>query len=191
LSRRTALSTGITRPALRTWTTPATSETHRSASLDIAQRHLNSPQPTLSLNMAHNGGAPSRYQTAALTRNYTGCDQCHHDRKKCEGGVPCPRCARTRKNCTFSSQRENLNNLVRQTYGPNCFVARYINVDGYYAIYSPGDGCTYMQSLSNHFQPLGGPRFVAYDHNLDVSQVPYNVDFTVDDLLAAGRINKY
>ncbi len=29
-----------------------------------------------------NGHGPSRYQEAALNRSYSGCDQCHHDRKK-------------------------------------------------------------------------------------------------------------
>jgi len=68
------------------------------------------PLPTL--NMPHN--TPSGNQAAVLSRNYSGCDQCHHDREKCEGGVPCPRCARTRKNCTYASQREILNNLMAQ-----------------------------------------------------------------------------
>ncbi len=34
-------------------------------------------------------------------------------------------------------------------------------------------------------------RHLGTENDLDVSRVPYNVDFTIDDLLAAGRINKY
>jgi len=136
----------------------------------------------------HSNGDLGNYQRGTMNRSYNGCDQCHKDRKKCEGGVPCSRCERTRKTCTSQgvSQRDDLNTFIMQTYGPGCLFARYINKDGYYIIYSPNDGFCYMQSLSNFCEPVGPPQRICPDDHLDVRNVPYNVEFTVDDLFNGG-----
>ncbi len=51
---------------------------------------------------------------------------------------------------------------MSQVYGPGCFFAKYINRDGYYAIFSR-DGCKYFQSLTNFCQPNAAPYFIGYD----------------------------
>jgi len=136
----------------------------------------------------HGSGHLSDYQRGAMNRNYNRCDQCRKDRKKCEGGVPCLRCVRMKKTCTSRgvSQLDNINTLVAQTGGPGCLFGTYTNRDGYYAIYSPGDGFSYVQSLSNFCESVGLPQRICPDYQLDVGITPYHVDFTVDDLVNAG-----
>ncbi|KLO16194.1 hypothetical protein SCHPADRAFT_225669 [Schizopora paradoxa] len=134
----------------------------------------------------------SNYQVEAMKRNYNGCDQCHKDRKRCEGGVPCSRCTRTRKTCTSKgvSQRQALSSQLQNIYGPNCFAAKYINKSGYYVIFS-NNGQKFYQRLDDFFQPQGNPTFIGFDRDLDFSGVQYNWDFTIDDLMNAGRCNCY
>ncbi|KLO16230.1 hypothetical protein SCHPADRAFT_227363 [Schizopora paradoxa] len=156
----------------------------------------------MDFHMAHAGHGPngngngnhpiSNHTIAALNRNYNGCDKCRRDRKKCEGGVPCLRCQRMRRPCTSDgrSQRENLNDLIFQRYGPHCLLARHIYRDGYYAIFSR-DGFMYHQNLTNFYEPIGELSCIGPDHVVDVRNVPYNVDFTIEDLLNAGRNGPY
>ncbi len=56
------------------------SRTCRTALFDVSRRH--SSQRLSNMSSYGNGHGPSRYQEAALNRSYSGCDQCHHDRKK-------------------------------------------------------------------------------------------------------------
>ncbi|KLO11152.1 hypothetical protein SCHPADRAFT_483819 [Schizopora paradoxa] len=105
----------------------------------------------------------SGYQRGARNRTHDPCDQCVHDRRKCElqGGVPCVRCVERQRDCTINGQtKAHYNNLLVQENGNQPpFLFGRLEGDGYLALMTiNGELC--LQHLTPHFVKAGPPRYV-------------------------------
>ncbi|KLO16226.1 hypothetical protein SCHPADRAFT_938123 [Schizopora paradoxa] len=123
-------------------------------------------------------------QQAAQNRCYDCCDHCRRDKKGCKGGTPCERCMKKGRICTRGAigRREPLNQHVASMFGPTSFFISHNG--GYFVIYSLPDGNTYVAELDGRYQVVGQSRFLG--HQSVLASVPYNRDFTLDELLNPG-----
>jgi len=87
------------------------------------------------------------------------------------------------EHCQPISQKEQQINAVLAIFGPTAYINEY--KDGYYVIYTRPDGNMFAANLNAQFQRIGQDKHLGHESN--ISNIPYDRQFTFEELMNAGK----
>ncbi|KLO11153.1 hypothetical protein SCHPADRAFT_483427 [Schizopora paradoxa] len=112
------------------------------------------------------------------------CIQCRSKNLSCSENTPCQWCSISGEVCQPISEAEQIRSVL-SAFGPKAYFNEYPDKKGYFVIYTRQDGNMYVANLNKQFKKVGEDKHLGHESN--VSNVPYNRQFTVEDLINAGR----